>query len=124
MEGKVAVAPKEPSPAGTESRTLSPGQRLTLLNNAAPSMDTPQLTRITDWQRGQVRLDDTPLAEAVEEMNRYSTVQLVLDEATLARQLKVTGIFRAGDSQDFANALAHNFGLTQVRERSRILLTG
>jgi transmembrane sensor len=136
MEGKVIVSPLEPElptdvpsavaeTAGKEPRTvaLSPGQRLTLVPSKAPQLDRPSLIALTAWQRGQIALDNTPLPDAVAEMNRYSAVHIRLEDAAAA-SIRVSGIFRVGDSADFAQALAKTYGL-QARIGSRgITLTG
>lgn len=115
-EGRVSVTLLEGLVA-VDSVKLSVGQRLTIASNGAPKVDSPELSRVTDWQRGQVRFDGDTLESAIAEMNRYSVMQLALDGATRGRNIKVTGIFRAGDSLDFANAVALNYGVVMVRHR-------
>jgi transmembrane sensor len=56
-------------------------------------------------------------------MNRYSTVPLVVERPE-AEQLRVSGIFRAGDSLSFAQAVSENYGLRVQRQPTRILLSG
>jgi transmembrane sensor len=119
VEGKVTVTPVESANApalSRESRVLSPGQRLTLAKGAAPKLDTPPLDRVTAWRRGQVSFDNTPLADAVADMNRYSTARLII-EAPRAAAIRISGIFRAGDSANFAQAVARAYRL-HVRDRS------
>jgi transmembrane sensor len=116
LDGKVAME-------GEGSRVLAPGQRVTFMAGATPVVDTPDLAEVTDWLQGQARFDNTALDEAVAEMNRYSTVRLALDNALQRQNIRVTGIFRVGDMQNFADALCHNFSLTQKRERDRITLS-
>lgn len=105
-----------------DSFTLSPGERLTLANSRPPVLDRPAIERISAWQRGQVSLDNTPLVEAVAEMNRYSDVQIVVDSAT-GSAIRVSGIFRAGDSDDFAQAIAKSYGLQVHMQGRRIILS-
>jgi len=49
-------------------------------------------------------------------------VQLSVQRPEVAN-LRVSGIFRAGDSLSFARAVAQNYGLRIVEERRRIVLT-
>jgi transmembrane sensor len=90
--------------------TLSPGERLIIEGNRAPRLDHPSLDAVTAWQRGQVTLDNTPLADAVADMNRYSTTRLIIEDARIAA-IPIDGVFRVGDSEDFAQAVARNYNL-------------
>jgi transmembrane sensor len=97
--------------------TLVAGQRLTWAYRQPPELDTPPLERVTAWQRGLVDFENTPLAEAVAEMNRYSAVKLVVTSSQ-AFTIPITGVFRAGDASSFAAAVARAYQL-QVAEDSR-----
>jgi transmembrane sensor len=103
--------------------TLSPGQRLTFARGDIPKLDNPPIDKVTAWQRGQIILDHTPLADAVAEMNRYSPIQLEVQNPQAANT-QVTGIFRIGDSSDFAHAVAATYNLTIVEQQHKILITG
>lgn len=103
--------------------TLSPGQRVTFAANDHAALDRPALERVTAWQRGQVILDHTPLADAVVEMNRYSDVELKVEEPEAARA-QVTGIFRIGDSENFAQAVAETYRLSIVDRAGQIVIAG
>jgi transmembrane sensor len=105
-----------------EEVLLSPGERLTLTGTSDPKIDQPAIDKVTAWQRGQVALDHTPLADAVAEMNRYSRVRLVIEDAAVAA-IPVSGIFRAGDSGDFARAVARTYGLGVMDSGAVITLT-
>ena len=72
-----------------------------------------------DWTRGMLEFDGTPLEAAVELANRYSDRQIVLAPDLAA--LRVTGAFRAGDTQGLARALARAFDLS-LRETPRMLI--
>lgn len=103
--------------------TLTPGERLTFPTNDIARLDRPSLDQAVAWRRGQVVLDDTPLANAVAEMNRYNPQRLVIEQPEAAGLL-VNGLFQAGDSSSFAHAVAQTHGL-QVTERSaEIVLSG
>jgi transmembrane sensor len=141
VEGKVTVAPAgEPVasaaaatggstsqaalPEGAKDQlTLSPGQRVTFAGRAAPTLDQPPLERVTAWQRGQVVLDHTPLADAVAEMNRYSDIKLQIEDPA-ARRAEVTGIFRTGDSEYFAQAVSETYHLRVASRGREIILSG
>jgi transmembrane sensor len=107
----------------SETFTLSPGQRLTLSGHEAAQLDTPSLDGAIAWRRGQVVLDDTALAAAAAEMNRYSSVKLVIEQPE-AKGLLVNGLFQAGDSASFANAVSQTYGLKVIDKGSEIVLAG
>lgn len=102
--------------------TLTPGQRLTFAAGEVPKVDTPSLENLTAWQEGRVWLDDTPLNVAAAEMNRYNTLKVVI-ESERAKDLRVSGLFQAGDSISFANAMALTYGLQVVRRKDLIVLS-
>jgi transmembrane sensor len=114
VEGKVTV---------NQTFTLTPGERLTLTPGEAARFDMPSLEKATAWRRGQVILDDTPLAAAVAEMNRYSPIKLVIEQHE-ADSLLISGLFQAGDSASFARAVAATYGLAAVNKGDRIVLAG
>ncbi len=122
--GKAAQHPESATiPVAGALYTLSPGQRLSFVTSRPPELDRPVLDKLTAWQRGEVILDHTPLADAVAELNRYSQVQLAVEDPQ-ARQVSVTGIFRAGDSESFALAVAETYRLGTRKEGGKIVLTG
>lgn len=101
---------------------LDPGQRLVLADHARPVVDRPELEKLTAWQRGKVHIDNLTLADAVVEMNRYNTV--ALEVRGDAASIRMSGVFRVGDSGSFARAVALTHGLTVTEEDRRIVLSG
>lgn len=102
---------------------LTPGQRLTFGSGAATRLDTPSIDKTTAWRRGQVVLDDTPLQTAVAEMNRYNETKLIVTDPEAAA-IPINGLFQAGDSAHFANAVAQAYGLTVIVRGDEIVLSG
>lgn len=123
--GAVAQTPSVPAPAQHDRGefTLEPGQRLTFSNDSAIKLDTPSVDRTTAWRRGQVILDDTPLQAAAAEMNRYNQTKLVVQEPE-AGALLINGLFQAGDSTHFANAVAQAYGLEVIQRGNEIVISG
>ena len=139
VEGRVTVATAYddgerigPSPQLKEGQggrdpgnvfALVPGQRLTFTPGKPAQLDTPSLEKTMAWRRGQVVLDDTPLSSAVSEMNRYNSIKLVIERPE-AESVLVNGLFQAGDSVSFANALAETYELRLIERRGEIILSG
>jgi transmembrane sensor len=73
---------------------------------------------VTAWQKGLINFDDQPLSEAAAVMNRYSREQIVI--GARAAGIRVSGQFRAGDTQRFAATLAEMHGLELDRQGDRI----
>ncbi len=139
VEGKVSVSPVSGRPATTaqgsaapplntpagsaprsEVVTLAPGDRLTFTDAGSANIDHPSMERVTAWERGEVTLDDTSLADAAAEMNRYSREKILIDDTVRAN--RVSGIFQAGDSMNFALAVARTHHLKVLRQPRGIVL--
>jgi transmembrane sensor len=71
------------------------------------------------WRHGLIDLEDTPLSEAVVEVNRYSRLQIVVRDAQVGR-MKVSGQFRAGDAERFASTVAEIRPVRIIRQGDRI----
>ncbi len=123
VEGQVNVRPTARGGgalAPKEAITLKPGDRLTLDHRpnapaAESKVDRPNMDRVMAWQRNEIAFQATPLAAAVDEINRYSRTQITLSKDMGLEQLDVSGVFKTGDSVAFANAVAMLHGL-RVRE--------
>jgi transmembrane sensor len=124
VEGRISVAPTarndEASPQAQQ--ILAPGQRLVISRNHAPTVDRPELTRITAWERGRVEFEEAPLGDAAKEMNRYSKTHVAIADAEVA-QLRIGGVFRAGDSDEFVRIVTAAFGLRAERSGDTIVLS-
>ena len=118
VEGIVEVQPDEPS-APTLTPTarrvkpvrLASGQSLRTSadgTNQPPAVETVDADQATLWRQGQVFFDDVPLSKAAAEMNRYSTVQIVVDDASLDVH-RVNGMFRTGRQTTFVDAIEAYF---------------
>jgi transmembrane sensor len=131
VEGKVAVEGPSASANGSASEDtqreptssiqaagegpgheilLSPGQRITFEQSGTAKIDIPQPESTAAWRRGEVVFDNTPLKEAIEEMSRYQRQRLILDDSSIG-ELPVSGIYRTGKNQDFAQAVATIYDL-------------
>jgi transmembrane sensor len=85
-------------------------------------VDRPELGRITAWERGKVDFQDTPLRDAANEMNRYTTTHVTVPDDEVA-QLRIGGVFRAGGSDEFVKIVTRLFGLRADRNGGDIVLS-
>lgn len=85
---------------------LAPGEQLSI-DAAARNADkhTVDLQYAISWSRGRHVFRGTPLAEAIEEINRYAVRKVRLGDPSLAG-LPVGGNFLTGDSELIVEALA------------------
>jgi transmembrane sensor len=124
VDGRISVAPVagdgEAPPQAPQ--VLIPGQRLVISRHHAPAVDRPELSRVTAWERGRVEFEETPLADATAEMNRYNTTHVRVLDAEIA-QLRIGGVFRAGDSDEFVKIVTAAFGLRAERHGGDIVLS-
>lgn len=123
QQQRAANLPTEPNDAPSSAREiiLAPGERLVLASRTQPQLDSPRLDAVTAWRRGEVLLEGTALPDAIAEMNRYDERQLVIDDAALAA-VRVSGVYRTGDSPGFARAVAELHGLQIIERAGRIHL--
>ena len=98
-----------------EVRRLTPGERMTLTGTAVATIDRPRTTAAGAWHSGRTIFEDTRLAEAVAEMNRYSAIGLAVQGHDLGEK-RISGIYRNGDSVAFANTVAALLG-AKLQER-------
>lgn len=118
-EGKVAVADANANvaarlapPAG-ESPSISPvsvleAPILLTANEQATvrSSDSFVQVRRVDsaialaWAEGRLVFEDTPLAEVVEQFNRYNRIQVRIEDQHLASR-PISGVFNAADTESF-----------------------
>ena len=91
---------------------LDAGEELRVAYDGQPVVTREaDLEAATAWREGKVIFRTEPLAEAVERMNRYSRLRLVTDEPAIAA-MRVSGVFEAGDTRGFVDALERNFPVT------------
>lgn len=112
IDGKVSVTDLAPQTrsAAKASAILAPGERFTATGPGQPVIDTESVEVATAWRRGQAIFRDTPLAEAVAELNRYGGAKLEVTDPRLAA-LPISGVFATNETRDFAEAMAALHGL-------------
>ncbi len=111
IKGKVAVSHAQP-PARGASRpplVLRPGEKLTEPANGPARIEPESVEVATAWRRGQTVFRDTPLGEAVTELNRYGGPVIMVDDPRIAA-LPISGVY-ATNAADFAEAAATLHGL-------------
>lgn len=132
IEGRVLVTPREmsasiPTSASQQSAAvpLNAGQTLTTSLDATlpPRVASVSLDTVTSWESGRLMFDDEPLGEVVERVGRYSSQPiLVADER--AANLRISGVFNAGDVTTFVDTVSRYLPVRAVaRPDGTIVLT-
>lgn len=77
---------------GDKRRTLNAGEQLVTLPNGDSRIAATDPGRVASWRQGLLIFRNTPLAEAVEDINRYRSGKIILASSALASR-PVNGIF-------------------------------
>jgi transmembrane sensor len=102
---------------------LSPGQQVTT-SAARPTIATANVPASTSWTTGRLTFENTPIAEAVAEVNRYSRDPIELRDVRIS-SVQISGVFNAGDIDGFVAALSDLYALQATKaEDGRIVLRG
>lgn len=121
LEGRVNVRPQTGA-AKARPVALAPGEQVRFaVADPATIIQAANVADLARWREGRVRFDATPLAEAVAEMNRYNAVPIHIADRALDR-LKVSGVFRTGQSDSFVSALTDIFPVRAERTETGIAL--
>lgn len=119
-EGHVAIV--APGVEGVPSQLRTPGYALTLPppGYASASKETVDIARSLNWEQGQLDFQGETLAAAAERINRYAKIPIEI--APDARDIQVTGVFSAGQTDAFVEGVSHVHGLHVRREAGQIVL--
>lgn len=108
-EGSVEVAPlrlhglRALVPSLSRER-LTPGERLSTTDSGLVEIVNDDVERDLAWRKGQMIFRDDPLSLAVNEMNRFTTRQLLIDDPRIAA-LPLSGVFSTDRPDDFIAAI-------------------
>lgn len=110
VEGKVRVSGSGRSELAAEA-TITPGDLLTVEGDSTLVLQeaTARVERSLAWRDGMLQFDQTPLAAAAEEFNRYNGRKLVV--VGQAGIMPIGGSFRASNVDAFVRLLQDAYGL-------------
>jgi len=110
VQGRVAV---RDAAAPEQSWSLTPGQQV-VTTAPRPVVASVNLPVATSWTTGRLIFEDTPVAVAVAEVNRYTRTPIDLRDDRIAAN-RVSGAFDAGDVDGFVAALTDLYPLAVRR---------
>ncbi len=75
-------------------------------------VDELDITKALSWRDGNlIFIGDETLAEAIAEISRYTEVSFEFDQNIHIDQIKIAGVFKAGDVSGLLDVLATNFNI-------------
>jgi transmembrane sensor len=97
------------------STVLVPGQQLIVASaNPQPVLRDADVRRATSWRDGQLIFRHDRLADAIEEINRYSTRKVMLADPALG-DLRVSGIVNTGNTAVFVETMVNYYPLRIIQ---------
>lgn len=125
VEGHVAVerAGAQPNATDRERTELIAGQRLIATSgpDAKVTVTPADIAFVTAWTTGKLVFLNTRLVDAVAEVNRYTRTPVVLNDSSLS-DLRVSGVFRTGQTGEFARAVAQVYPVSIAYEDRGIFI--
>ncbi|MGS2720167.1 FecR family protein [Paraglaciecola aestuariivivens] len=134
-EGKVLVKNSQTDTVSGQQndQLLATGELMTAGHKALISPDKVQKVSFSQeqiqqdlaWQQGMLVFHGEPLAEALNEISRYTAISFDLADEQV-KQRRVAGYFKAGDIQGLLFALENNFNITyeQTNDKTIVLSSG
>ena len=119
INGQAAVSTEVDRVGSTA--TLDAGQRLIQKAAGTAKVDRPDMIPLLAWQTGRAIFEGEKLADAVEEMNRYSSVKLIVSSSVLA-SMRFSGSYTVGDNIAFARAVEKLLPMKIKQDEDRLEL--
>ena len=124
LEGKVRIA-------DTDSTSAVPTAILAARNMAVAQGRSTLLTTLTEdsiqsrlaWRNGYLQFDQTSLADAAQEFNRYNRVQIVIRDDDTAK-IKISGSFQVSNVDAFVRLLHTAYGLSVETSQGSVVIAG
>jgi len=125
IEGRIEVKRVNGSalfPVAPEVRKLTAGEQLVAPEKRPFVVRVADVEEAVSWREGRVIFSDEPLAQVIEEINRYSNRKVVLGDGDLG-DMRVSGVFRPGSADRFVAALEIGFPVeAEVDQRRNVVV--
>lgn len=116
LNAKVSIIQAADTQAGTQAGTpikATAGSLVTFnkdLINDVEIMVASQLQKQLSWRQGMLVFKGEPLQMVVDEVSRYTNLKIIIPERS-AREMKVGGLFKVGDTESLFEALRDGFDI-------------
>jgi transmembrane sensor len=138
LEGAVAIVPDSrtqstqtaqadnASPAAAHEErgklVLAAGEQLTVTGTSASKAAHPNIAAATAWTQRELVFDTTPLADVVDELNRYNKRQLVIADHSL-EGFQIDGVFSSTDPTPLIHFLRSRPGIRVTETDAEIVIS-
>lgn len=103
-------------------KKLAPGSELVApLSSSKADIAPINVERSLSWEAGQISFDNERLSSAVERINRYSDQKLIVGDQAAAG-IQLNGVFTAGDTEAFVEAVTALHDVKAVQETGQLTL--
>ena len=122
MEGRASI--QSDGADQTHSTVLAPGDVVVATGNKMSVTRKPalELAHEVGWRQGVLVFDNTTLADAAAELNRYNRQKIVIADASVAK-LAIVGTFPENDVEAVADAAKEVFGLQVQNRKDAIVIS-
>ena len=129
-DGKVIVAPlndlkafvqaKVAIPLPPSTIAISKGEKIDLSleksrNERITKVEPIEIAASLSWRNGNLIFRGESLADAMQEISRYSNVKITLENNQALRSIRVAGMFKTGDVDGLLSVLEKNFSISYKR---------
>ena len=94
---------------------MQAGQQYIAVPDSPPQLADVSLDHETAWESGRIVVDNEPLGEVVDRVDRYAAKPVTIGDAAVA-QLRLSGVFVAGDTDTFLDSVTHYLPVEAVKE--------
>lgn len=101
---------------------LTPGQQIMLTPQSVSDVRPASLPKASAWMSGRLVFENERLGDAVQEVNRYSAIKVVLVDSSMA-EVRISGVFRAGRAENFVDALKASYPVKVEPANGNLLLS-
>lgn len=120
-EGKVRVEQAEETSEPAELLLAGQTARAGNAGTLVQTKPVPAAEEILSWRTGYVVFRETPLLEAVAEINRYNERKIVIQDSEVA-DIRLSGSFRSTNFEAFVRLLEEGFPVIAERSGEGIVL--
>lgn len=118
----ISVAQK---PLSTQNAPIAKGQKVILgaPNANVTALDENEISAKLSWQQGNIIFKGETLAQALVEIERYTSTRFEIEDKSIAN-IRIAGMFKAGDIDGLTLALKQNFNIDSAGTNGeKIILT-
>jgi len=112
------------STSGIQATDLTPGDVVTATGSSmsVAKKSVAELKKALGWRKGVLVFDNTTLADAARELNRYNSEKITISDPNVA-QLTIGGTFADSDVTALLNTAKQVFGLSVHRNGNEIVIS-